>query len=141
MKGTKLRLLSMAVVAVLAGLAPAAAQAQGTYSGTLNQAAPTSHTGSIGLVVSHGRISGLTLNFVLTCQGLGVVYDQDPVPGFTVPIGPAHGFSYAGTIGGRNLRITGSLKGGKAVGSVFQSFWFGDSFCTMDQPASYTASG
>jgi hypothetical protein len=129
------------VIALLAGAGAAGAQAQTAYSGRINQIVPKPYAGTISFVVSQGKITGLTLGFGVECQGLGWVRDQDPMPTFTVSVGRAGGFSYAGTVAGRHMRFSGIVKGSKVVGSFFQSFWFGHDFCSMNRAAFFTATG
>jgi hypothetical protein len=135
----RLRLLTILLLGILGAVAPTAAQAAtygaGTYSGSITQVVPQHYTGHISFVVT-----ALTLSFGVVCQGLGWVRDRDTIPTFSLGIGRSGGFSYAGTLDRRRMRLSGILKGHKVVGSFFQSFWFGHDFCTMTRSAFFTAS-
>src|SRR5436305_10138430 len=110
MRAMRFRLLSIGLLAALAGGAATAAQAQtyglGTYSGKITQVVPKSYAGHISFVVGRGSIGSVSATFGVACQGLGWVRDQDPVPAFTIPIGRAGGSSYAGTIAGRHMGVS-----------------------------------
>jgi hypothetical protein len=150
-RGSRRGLLTIALLVGLGAAAPGAAQAQtraranavfyhqGPYAGKIAQVVPKPYTGRISLLVSQRKITGLTVTFGVACQKLGWVRDQDPMPTFTVAIGPAGGFSYTGKLAGRRMRLSGIFNGHRVVGSFFQSFWFGHDFCTMERPAFFTA--
>lgn len=147
-RSSRIWLITIAMTALVAAAIPSAAQGHtsaaaystGTYSGKIVQLVPKPYTGAVSLVVTHGKIIGLTLNFGVACQDLGWVRDHDPIPTFTVGIASTGGFSYVGEVGDRHLRLSGIFRGHTVVGSFFQSFWLGHDFCTMNRPAVYTAS-
>ncbi len=146
---SRIRLLALAIVALVAVAWPGGAQARtvamsygtGEYSGAIVQVVPKPYAGTIAFVVSQGKVTGLADTFGVACQGIGWVRDRDVIPTLAIHVGPSGGFSYVGKIGRRSLRLSGVLIGDKAMGSFFQTFWFGHSFCTMNRPAQYTALG
>jgi hypothetical protein len=146
-RGWRRGLLTIALLVGLGAAVPNAAQAhanavfyrEGPYAGTIAQVVPKPYAGRISLLVSQGKITGLTVTFGVACHALGWVRDQDPMPTFTVDIGPTGGFSYTGKLAGRRMRLSGIFNGHRVVGSFFQSFWFGHDFCTMERAAFFTA--
>jgi hypothetical protein len=151
-RGSRLRLLTIGLLVTLGAGLPSTAQAHkarvktatyhaGPYAGRITQVVPKPYEGSIGFMVSKGKVTGLTVSFGVICQRLGWVRDEDPIPTFIVGIGRTGGFSFAGKLAGRRMRLSGIVKGRSVVGSFFQSFWFGHDFCTMNRPAFFNASG
>jgi hypothetical protein len=113
----------------------------GAYSGKITQVVPKPYAGHIGFALSRGKLTALTLSIGVACQGVGWVHEKASIPAVTITIGRTGTFSYLARIDRSHLRISGILEGHTAVGSVFQSLWFGHTFCSMNRPALYTASG
>ena len=134
----------MALIALLAAAGPASAQATAygvkAYSGKITQVLPKPYAGPVSFVVSGQSITGLTVTFGVACQGLGWVRDQDPITTLTVVVRRTGAFSYAGKVGNRHLRLSGVMTRHRVVGTFFQTFWLGRDFCSMSQPALFTAS-
>jgi hypothetical protein len=110
----------------------------GTYAGRIDQKAPRSSRDRIGFVVHRQRITALTFTVGVMCHSLRVT-DRDVLTGFRARVTRAGAFSYSGTMHGRHIRLRGRLKAGRATGTFFQSFASGRLNCSMNKPASFTA--
>ena len=121
------------------GSSASRANFSGTYNGQIDQRLPKAYTGHIHFVVSHGKITGLRFTAGALCGVIWVVVKDHKLPTFPLKVKSNGAFSYKGTVAGRLLRLRGTLRGNRAHGTFFQAFAWGQSTCTMGQPAAFTA--
>jgi hypothetical protein len=110
----------------------------GAYSGQINQVVPRRYTGKIRFFVHRGNITVLSFTARARCGRLWVV-DQDEGLPVRVKVTPTGIFAYSGTVNNRAIRMSGTLKGNSARGTLFESFPWGQRTCTMKQPAPFSA--
>lgn len=110
----------------------------GTYNGRVDQVQPKPYTGHIHFVVKHGELTGLRFRVGTLC-GVAWAVAKDQPPNFSVKVSSTGAFSYDRTVGGRQIKLKGTLKHNKARGTFFTAFTAGQNTCTMGKPASFTA--
>lgn len=136
-----------ALVPATLALLPAAASARppspvpyklGAYDGSTSQRVPRSYKGKIHFRVHRNSITDLSFTVGVVCNGLWAS-ESDSLPHFKAKVTSNGGFSFYGTTSGRQIRLRGSLKAGRATGIFSQSFSWGSERCSMGDRASFTA--
>lgn len=139
--------VTILTMSVVPGLARAATPSHsskipfklGGYTGRVSQHPPRLHNGRLAFTVHRQSVTALSFTVGVVCNGMRAI-DADVIPRFTTKISHSGAFSYAGTIHGRKIRLSGRIRAGRATGTFFQSFVSRALHCSMSKPAPFTAS-